>query len=164
VADRLVVADASPLIGLAAAGAFDLLQRLFGQMSVTRSVHDEVMAGAPRPGASELARALQEDWIRVVEDPGGATAFPELGAGEASTLAIALTHPGPRLVLMDDPVGRARARSLDLEVSGVLGVVLAAKRAGLVEAVRPYLDRLADSGFRLADDVVEGVLAVAGED
>lgn len=44
-ASRLVVADASPLIGLAAAGAFDLLRRLFGQITITDSVRDEVLAG-----------------------------------------------------------------------------------------------------------------------
>lgn len=54
-ASRLVVADASPLIGLAAAGAFDLLRRLFGQVTITDSVRDEVLAGGERPGARELA-------------------------------------------------------------------------------------------------------------
>ena len=50
-ARRLVVADASPLIGLAAAGAFDLLRRLYGQVTITVSVHDEVLAGGDRPGS-----------------------------------------------------------------------------------------------------------------
>ena len=44
-ARRLVVADASPLIGLVAAGAFDLLRRLYGQVTITESVRDEVLAG-----------------------------------------------------------------------------------------------------------------------
>ena len=44
-ARRLVVADASPLTGLAAAGAFDLLRRLYGQVTITVSVRDEVLAG-----------------------------------------------------------------------------------------------------------------------
>jgi len=44
-AKRLVAADASPLIGLAAAGAFSLLRDLFGRVTVTEAVRDEVQAG-----------------------------------------------------------------------------------------------------------------------
>lgn len=47
-AERFVVADASPLIGLAAAGAFDPLRRLFGRVTVTAAVRDEVLAGGGR--------------------------------------------------------------------------------------------------------------------
>lgn len=65
---RLVVADASPLIGLAAAGAFDVLRRLFGKVSVTTAVHEEVMAGAALPRARELAAAIEA----VLRDAGEA--------------------------------------------------------------------------------------------
>ena len=50
-AERLVAADACPLIGLAAAGAFDLLGRLFDRVTVTDAVRDEVLAGGGRPSA-----------------------------------------------------------------------------------------------------------------
>ena len=43
-AERLVAADASPLIGLAAAGAFHLLRTLFDQITVTAAVSAEVLA------------------------------------------------------------------------------------------------------------------------
>ena len=49
-AQRLVVADASPLIGLAAADSFDLLRDLFGSVTVTVEVYDEIVAGQGLPG------------------------------------------------------------------------------------------------------------------
>ena len=52
---RLVAADASPLIGLAVAGGFELLHTLFGTVTVTVVVRDEVLAGGGLPGAAELA-------------------------------------------------------------------------------------------------------------
>ena len=58
-ARRPVLADASPLIGLAAAGAFNLLRRLYGQVTITDSVRDEVLAGGDRPDAHELAEAIR---------------------------------------------------------------------------------------------------------
>ena len=57
-ADRFVAADASPLIGLATAGAFHLLKELFGRVRVTPAVRSEVLAGGSLPGASELAAAI----------------------------------------------------------------------------------------------------------
>lgn len=42
------------------------------------------------------------------------------------------------------------------------GVLLAAKRAGLVQSIRPFFDRLAASDFRLSAEVVRAILAQAG--
>ncbi len=68
-AERLVAADASPLIGLAAAGAFHLLRTLFDEITVTAAVRDEVLAGSQLPGADELAEAIRDRWINVVDVP-----------------------------------------------------------------------------------------------
>ena len=86
-AERLVVADASPLIGLAAADAFDLLRRLFGRVTVTAAVRDEVMAGGDRPGAREIAETIENGWVEVATNPVASGQFMALGAGEGSTLA-----------------------------------------------------------------------------
>ncbi len=127
---KFVTADASPLIGLAAAGAFEVLRALFGTIVVTRLVKDEVAAGADRPGARELDAALREGWIRVAPTPLETWAFAELDAGEASTIALARAH-ADSLVLMDDLAGRDQAAALGLDVLDVPGVLAAARRAGL---------------------------------
>ncbi len=162
-AERLVAADASPLIGLAAAGAFHLLRKLFGTVTVTAAVRDEVMAGGDLPGAGELRVAIREGWVKVVRMTAGELAFPELGAGEASTLALALKRGETTLVLMDESLGRARARELGITVTGLVGVLLAAKRARLAGRIRPYLDALAATNFRLSEEIVQAALAQAGE-
>ena len=162
-AERLVVADASPLIGLAAAEGFHLLRGLFGQVAVTPDVRDEVFAGGDLPGARELASAIREGWVRVEPQPPDATEFPDLDAGEASTLALAIAHGGPCLVLMDETLGRAQARAHGLDVTGLAGVLLAARNADLVGAVRPFLERLKKSDFRLSPSVVRVILERAGE-
>jgi len=105
----LVIADASPLIALASAGAFDLLRPLFGQITVPTVVRDEVCAGGSRWGAAEVRAAIDAGWILVeavdVEDaPTG-----KLGRGEAGVLALARDRRDWCLVLMDDSAGRVRA-------------------------------------------------------
>ena len=157
-----VVADASPLIGLAAARAFHLLRELYGTVTITRLVKDEVTGHADRPGALELTIAMREGWIRVAPAPPETWAFPALDSGEASTIALAREHADP-LVLMDDALGREQAAALGLDTLGVSGVLLAAKHAGIVKAVRPLLDRLARRGFVLADAELRTALANAAE-
>ena len=162
-ANRLVAADASPLIGLAAAGAFDLLHGLFGQVTVTATVRDEVLAGGELPGARELADAVEDRWITVVRTHIDTIRFADLDAGEASTLTLAVQHGGPSLVLMDEPFGRSCAREHGLAVTGLAGVLLAAREAGLVQSIRPYFTLLERSNFRLSNEIVRAVLAQAGE-
>ena len=160
-ADTFVAADASPLIGLAAAGAFDLLRRLFGRITVTTVVRDEVTAGVHLPGAHETTKAIADGWIDVVRGPQDLTAFAGLDPGEASTIALA--HSGRCLVLIDDPFGRTYAQARGVAVTGLAGVLLAAKRAGFVPRVGPFFDRLQESNFRLSRELVRTVLEQAGE-
>ena len=160
---RRVVADASPLIGLAATGEFDLLRKLFGQITVTGTVRDEVLRGGNLPGSRELRAAIRAGWVVVLDAPFNATAFPGLGAGEASTLDVAIKHPGSCLVLIDDLSGRSHAKANGLAFTGLAGVLVAARKQELVSEVRPLLERLEVKNFRLSSDVVAAVLQQVGE-
>jgi predicted nucleic acid-binding protein len=92
----IVLADSSPLITLARARCFELLHEFYGEVIVSREVHNEItVAGAGLPGAAEMQHA---NWIRVQPSP--LESSPEvkaasvgLGAGERSIihLAYALT-------------------------------------------------------------------------
>jgi predicted nucleic acid-binding protein len=160
---RPVVADASPLIGLATAGAFDVLRELFGTVTITRLVKDEVTGRGDLPGAAELEAAMRAGWIRVAPTPLDTWGFAQLDSGEASTIAFALQREHA-LLLMDDVRGREQAAALGLEALGVADVLLAAKRARLLRAVRPLLDRLARRGFTIPANALRETLAEAGED
>ena len=162
-AERLVAADASPLIGLAAAGAFHLLRKLFDQITVTATVRDEVLAGGQLPGAAELAEAIRDGWIKVIDVPPDLSTFANLGAGEASTLTLAIRHAGPCLVLMDEPAGRSYAQRHEITVTGLAGMLVAAKNARLVHSIQPLLERLRGSRFRLSDDLISAILVKAEE-
>ena len=159
---RFVTADASPLIGLATAGALHLLRELFGIVTITRLVKDEVTGHARRPGARELEAAMREGWIRVAPAPPETWGITGVDAGEASTIALAAQHEGA-LVLIDDALGRAQAAALGLEMLDLAGLLLAAKRARLVEAVKPLVSRLAHRGFTIPEDSRHALLQEAGE-
>lgn len=159
---RYVVADASPLIGLATADVLHLLRDLFGTVTISRLVKEEVTGHPKLPGARELDTAMREGWIRVAPAPLTTWQLSGLDSGEASTLALAAEQDAA-LVLMDDVQGRTQAAALGLEVLDLAGVLLAAKRAQLIAAVRPLLARLVRRGFTMPKDSRRNLLRDAGE-
>ena len=86
----------------------------------------------------------------------------DLGAGETATLALALER-GDAVVILDDALARRHAQRLGVRFTGTLGLLLDAKRAGLIDAVTPVLDELQSLRFRLSAGTREVILRLAGE-
>ncbi|MGC9358662.1 MAG: DUF3368 domain-containing protein [Anaerolineae bacterium] len=80
-----------------------------------------------------------------------------LGQGEQE--AIALAHEQNALLLIDELLGRAAARRLDLDITGVVGILIRGKHEGHIIAVLPLLHALRQKGYWLSDEV----LAVAAQ-
>ena len=85
-----------------------------------------------------------------------------LGAGETAVLSYALAHSGVRAVV-DDADARRCARTLDIPFLGTGGLLLLAKRRGLLPSVADALQRLRDAGLWLSDDLVRILMTRAGE-
>jgi uncharacterized protein len=160
---ELIVSNASPLITLAKIGHVDLLEKLFGRIIIPQAVYDEVVIrNAGSPGASETDLA---DWIEVrqaVDRLAVAVLQENLGAGESEVIVLAQMI-GATLVLFDDALARRKAERVGLTAVGTLGVLLMAKEAGLIEAVKPSLAALRQTDFRVSVRVLDEVLARAGE-
>jgi predicted nucleic acid-binding protein len=92
---RLVLSDASPLIGLAIVQGTGWLADLFGEVWMPPHVRDEVVPGRMARGESEIASALAAGWLRVWSGPIPAAELPDLDEGEAACIRIALAD-GPQ--------------------------------------------------------------------
>ena len=147
----LVVTDTTPRIALDRGGRLYLLPALFDVI-------------APPAVVSEFGQ--RPPWLheRSVSNPARVAELLEtLDRGEAEAIALAETVPDAR-VLIDERKGRRVARSLNLRVTGTAGVLLAAKKAGLILHVRPLLDALIDDhGLHLSDALRLATLHEAGE-
>jgi predicted nucleic acid-binding protein len=159
----LVLADASPLIALANVEGLPWLHGLFGRVSLTAAVRGEAVPGQGRPGEREIAAAIQRGWLEVIEGDWADPGFADLDEGEAATLRAAVNLRQPCLILRDERAGRAVARELGFPVTGTAGVILAAKRRGLIPAVKPVFEQLLRKDFRLSAELIRAVLAEAGE-
>lgn len=165
----VVIADAGPLIALARIDSLGLLRGLFGRVSITGTVRDEVLPAASSfPDAALLARTLAEGWIEVVDEPQNAwkPLNPGIDADEARAIHTACVWRDAGdavLLVMDDRAGRLEAKSHGITLIGTAAVIGLAKTEGRVPAARPLLERLAQSGYFVGLAVIAAVLADVGE-
>lgn len=161
------VSNSSPLIYLSALQDLYLLRDLLGNIAIPSAVYREVVVdGKGQPGASEVEQAVG-DWITIVdiEDSAEVTRLQSalnLQAGECEAIILAAQlHIGT--IVLDDRQGAREADARGLFVVRTPALYLAAKRAGIIQQVKPKLDSLRASGFRLRDEHYRVILQRAGE-
>jgi uncharacterized protein len=143
-------------------GALHLLPALVKTIVIPPAVKAELDVG--RTLRLNLPDLESLSWV-VVRSPSSSMALPlvtDLGAGEREVLALALESPDS-VCILDDALARQVAKTLQLRMTGTLGVLIDAKRAGIIPAVRPLLDQLQSLGFRAAAHTRAAVLELAGE-
>ena len=157
------VADASFLIGVSVIGQWKTLEALTETLYVANEVWAEVVVrGVGKPGAKELSQAAFVERRAVSNAQAVAMLTPTLDEGEAETVVLA-TELGVTTVFLDDRRGRKVAQSARLQVIGIAGFLLFAKRSAKIEAVQPLLLQLHQKGFRLSSKLIDAVSRQAGE-
>lgn len=161
----IVICDASPLIVLAMIQRLDLLRHLFHEVIIPESVYYEVvMDGAGEPGADTVQAATWLRRKRASDRVLFAQLQQRLGSGEAEAIALAQELKAD-LVLIDERRGRQVAAQYHLRVVGTIGVLIEAKRQGVISALKPELDRLRASTQMYMDDALyERALHAVGEE
>lgn len=148
---KIIVSDASCLILFHKIGELDILRKLFGSIYITETVSGEFKKPTP-------------EWINIEEPP--ANSFTELlkvlDPGEASSIALAARYENV-LLIIDDLKGRKIAKETGLDITGSLGVIIAAKEKGYIAAVRPVLEKILNTNFRISNTLLEKVLKYSGE-
>jgi hypothetical protein len=145
------VPDTSCLIHLERIDRLDLLRTLYDDLRIPPAVRDEY-GGVP-------------DGIALVDSPSRPLVRllrRTVDAGEAEVIALGTDLDAAHVVL-DDAAARAEARDLDVTVVGTIGLVIRAKHAGHISAVRPLLDALRESGFWMSEALYRRALHRAGE-
>jgi uncharacterized protein len=146
------VFDASPLIIFDQIGYFAVLQGLFHQIVVPTAVAREVA-----PSLGQLP-----SWIAERSVPSVANLPRKLDRGERAAIALAI-HLSADFIALDDLAGRRVAADLGFTVIGSLGLLVRAKRRGLITVVRPAMDHMVDSGLYVSEDLYHEILEAAGE-
>lgn len=156
----LAVADTTPLIALHAVGLLEVLHVRFGEVLVPLTVWGELNA---LPGSPEPDAVGRLPTVRLAPDLASLPlSLSHLDPGEQQVLAMAMANP-QWVALLDDGDGRRAARAAGLKYMGTIGLIAAAKDAGLCESARERYLRLLTTGFRIDRRIVNDLLRDLGE-
>jgi len=156
-----VVINASPLITLFRSGQAELLPLLFARIVVPEAVWQEVVQDK---WEDQAARQLgNQPWaLRMSVTDSPRVAAWVLGAGETAVLSHALANPPLRAVI-DDMDARRCARTLGIPILGTGGLLILAKRRGLIASVGEAIEKLRHSGLWMSEDIIRILKTQAGE-
>jgi predicted nucleic acid-binding protein len=162
----LVVSNTSPVYNLACIERLILLHEQFDIVWIPAAVEDELRHVPDGTVLKIIEQAKQAGWLKTRPASNAnlvSLLTVELHQGEAEAIALALEMKADRL-LIDEKDGRALARQVGLRLTGVLGVLLRAKKTGRIKAIRPELEALRTTArFFVAPDLESTILAEAGE-
>ncbi len=161
------VSNTSPISNLACIGRLNLLHEQFSELWIPPAVDSE-LRDLPNSRARKLiSDAKRAGWIQRWPDIANTKLVSllmlELHRGEAEAIALALETKADHL-LIDERDGRLMARQLGLSLTGVLGVLLRAKKMKQVKAIKPEIAALKNKAhFFIAPDVESAILKRARE-
>ncbi len=157
----IVISDSSPLISLAVIGKLDILGDLYKETYVPTAVFEEVVR-ADKPFARELKLFLNGRTKSVKNKMAVEMLSGDIGAGEAEAIVLALEQQ-PAVVLIDDLKARRFAKMNGLNLIGTMGILLKAKKDGLIKEIKPLISELLLSDIRISTKIIEITLQAARE-
>lgn len=137
---KLVIADASCLIGLENMKEVELLRDLYQQVFATPEVAEEVGDSLP-------------DWVQLRSSSNNLLIddlTTKLEIGEATSIALALDIP-ESILIIDEKKGRRTAIELGIAITGTFGILKNAIDLDLIKEPNTLIERLENSGFRISE-------------
>lgn len=82
--------------------------------------------------------------------------------GEAASIALA-SEQDNSLLIIDELKGRRVAREMGIQITGSLGVIVAAKKKGHLVTIKPILEKIEETNFRVSEELIQRLLKKVDE-
>lgn len=149
---KTILSDTSCLILLEKIDELDLLHDVFGEIIITQDIANEY--GLTLPNWISIQNPTNQNYQKILE--------ASIDKGEASAIALAV-ELADCLLIMDDLKGRNLANAIGIKLTGTFGVILEAKLSGKRPSVRPLLEKIKQTNFRLSESLEKQILLKANE-
>tara|TARA_R110002049_G_scaffold189996_2_gene358613 strand:- start:200 stop:694 length:495 start_codon:yes stop_codon:yes gene_type:complete len=163
--NNIIIADTGPLIALALIDQLPILSELFENIYITEAVLHEATADTSRAGAKNILTALKDNVIVKYEIDTNCDFLYELlkilDKGEAESLFLAKKLDG--IALIDEKRGGKVGKKNHIKITGTAAILVKAKQAGKIPLVKPLLNKLTKSGYRLSDRLIDEILKLCDE-
>ncbi len=149
---KTIISDTSCFIILTNIGEFELLHKVYGEIITTIDI------------ATEFGETLP-DWVEIVKvtDTYKQQLLElQIDKGESSAIALALEIP-ESTVILDDIKARKIASRLGINYTGTIGVIIKAKLKGIIPSIKPILEKIKQTDFRISVDIELQALKEANE-
>ena len=159
----IIVSDTTPISELAKVKHLDLLPQIFGKVVIPQGVFNEL-----QKGTHPVAFIVQNlTWLEVVTVNNQQLVEElqksfNLHLGESEAIALA-EEIGASELLIDEKAARKVAMARKLPLIGTVGILLLAKRRGLLDSVKNILNEMQVKGTRISVKLYEQVLILAEE-
>lgn len=148
----IVIADTSCFILLDNINELELLHKLYPRIITTQIVANEF--GKPLPQWVEVATPHEAHLKKV-------SSFP-IDEGEITAIALAMNYLSAVLII-DDLKARKIAGKLGLPVKGTIGIIVEARLRKQIPSIKPLIEKINATNFRLSKKVFQAALKEAGE-
>lgn len=156
------VSNASPIIFLTKLNRLELLHLGVDEVLIPTAVLTEIRA--KQDDVTQHLEKHLNTWLKecALTQQEVVQLLVDLDEGERAVIAQALQERVTSIAT-DDMAARRLARRLGLEPIGTVGLLLAAKKRGMLPSLQDEIERLRTLGFWITDDLVHQALREAGE-
>ena len=160
----IVISDTSVLSNLILINRLDILQRVFSEIIIPYEVKAELMK--LEDYGIDLSSFTSASWINILKSSNQALIqdlSESLDRGESAAISLALEVNADYLAI-DEKAGRGIAKKLGLKIIGLIGILVRAKKLGVIQRVKPILDDLVvKANFYISKHFYDKILEDIGE-
>ena len=154
--ERCVV-DTSALQYLFRIGQLNILQTLFDEVLVADAVEQELNQG--KSTGCAVPNITDYSWITIKKPASHSIPIElkSLGDGECASILLARETSVDQIIL-DDLDARYTAETLELHVTGTIGILMRAKEQNVIPKIAPLLEQLIDAGMWISSEIKQYAL------
>lgn len=149
---KIVISDTSTLILFQKIDEFDVLRKVYQELVTTPEIAEEY--GDQLPDWIKVESVSDKKYQRILET--------QVDIGEASAIALASQYQDV-LLLLDDLKARKLATQLGFNVTGTLGIISKAKKMSIIDKIKPTINKLISTDFRISQSIIDEILRLNNE-
>ena len=162
-----VICNTSPIIGLMSIHRLPLLWQLFDEIFIPQAVQRELCANSSEhpQEVEQIKRYIVEGRFTVYQVHNEEIVkklYGKLHYGELEVIIGAKECNLP-LAVIDERTARKMASNFLVDTIGILGILVLAKKQGLIECLKQEIDLLRSNGYRISDALYHQILDNNGE-
>ena len=156
-----IVSNTTPILSLLSVDRLDLLGKIYGRVFIPHGVYQEIERGKDKHFYTDLTQLSYIEILKI-QNPEPLAYLKDLDMGEAETIVLA-NELKADLVIIDEKLGRYWAESFGHKITGTLGLLVKAKKTGLINHVKTLILEMQAKGIWFNPQLVQKVLETVQE-